>query len=191
LGCDSGGLLIYAVLASASWFFLTLGSIFSHTSLLHYQRYHNSNPHQSIVAHHKRSLLHTFYSTAAVLTRVLGKIIAVINACWILIWSVLTYTNVMETPYCTTAYYTLHNNGWMRLWDFEPAQFTSTKVEELQCLVIGSFIAYFACVGIYALTADGKTKRYRWGITGALSIGFFVLVLPLYFYGVKSIEKAS
>jgi hypothetical protein len=79
----------------------------------------------------------------------------------------------------------------MRLWDFDPPQFTHTKVQELQCLVFGSFIAYFACVFISALTSDGKTRRKRWTVTAALSIGFSVLVLPLYFYGAKSIQKVS
>jgi hypothetical protein len=138
--------------------------------------------------HYERTLSHTILCGAAVITRILGKSIAVISACWILVWSFLTYTNVMETPYCTTAYYSLRNHGWMRLWDFDPPQFTSTKVEELQCLVFGSFLAYFACVLIFGLTS---TKRYRWFIVAALSVCFPALVLPLYFYGVGRMQSVS
>ena len=170
---------------------MTLGSLFSHAALLHYQRYHHEYPHQSILSHHKRTRYHTFLCGAAVTTRILGQLIAVVSACWILVWSFLTYTNVMETPYCTTAYFSLRKLGWMRLWDFDPQQFTSTKVEELQCLVFGSFIAYFAVLLLSALTWDGETKRYRWRVIAALSLGFPILVLPLYFYGVKSIQRVS
>jgi hypothetical protein len=145
----------------------------------------------TISGHYRRTRFHTFLCGTAVITRVLGKSIAVINACWILAWSFLTYTNIMETPYCTTAYFSLRSLGWMRLWNFDPQQFTPTKVEELRCLVFGLFIAYFACVLIFALTSDGKTRRYRWTVIAALSLGFFILVLPLYFYGVKSIQKVS
>jgi hypothetical protein len=97
----------------------------------------------------------------------------------------------METPYCTTAYFSLRNDGWMWLWNFDPRQFTSTKIEELRCLLFGTFVAYFACVLMFVLTWDGKRKRAHWIVTAALSVGFPVLVLPLYLYGVKSIEQVS
>ncbi|RDW85315.1 hypothetical protein BP6252_02905 [Coleophoma cylindrospora] len=190
LGCDSGGLLIYAVGATISWWLFNLGNILSHAALLHYQRYHYNNPCQPIVGYFGRTKIQTFLCGAAVIARILGKCIAVINAFWILTWSFLTYTNVMETPYCTTAYYSLSSHGWMRLWNFYPWQFLSTKVEELQCLVVGSFIAYFACVLIFSLTLSGKKKRYQLIIATTLSLGFFILVLPLYFYGVYNIRKA-
>ena len=159
--------------------------------MLHYQRYHHQSPYQSLVAHHKRTPLHSILCVTAVITRILGKIIAVISACWILVWSLLTYTNVMETPYCTTAYFSLRSHGWMRLWNFDPRQFTPTKVEELRCLVFGSFIAYFACVLIFALTGDGKRRTRRLTIVAVLCLAFPVFVLPLYFHGVKSIRKVS
>ncbi|KAF8847428.1 hypothetical protein BDZ45DRAFT_754920 [Acephala macrosclerotiorum] len=159
--------------------------------MLHYQRYHQAHPNQPLLAHHKRTRFHTFLCVAVVITRILGKVIAVISACWILVWSFLTYTNVMETPYCTTAYFSLQNHGWMRLWNFDPRQFISTRVEELRCLVFGSFIAYFACVLIFALTGNGTRRRRRCAVVAALGAGFPALVLPLYFYGVKSIQKVS
>ena len=79
----------------------------------------------------------------------------------------------------------------MRLWNYDPRQFTPTKVEELRCLVFGSFVAYSACVLIFSLTSDGKKQRYRQLVTAVLSLGFPVLVLPLYVYGVRSIENVS
>jgi hypothetical protein len=158
--------------------------------MLHYQRYHHKYPDQSLLRHHRRTLFHTILCGAAIITRILEKAFAVISACWILVWSFLTYTNVMQTPYCTTAYFSLQNHGWMRLWNFDPGQFTTTKVKELRCLVFGSFVGYFACVLIFALTSDWKRKRSQ-RITAALCLVFPALVLPLYFYGVKSIQRVS
>ena len=75
----------------------------------------------------------------------------------------------------------------MRLWDFDPPQFIPTKVEELQCLVFGSFLAYFAYVLIFGLTSTKKGKG-TWRVVGALCACFPVLALPLYFYGVSSLQ---
>jgi hypothetical protein len=162
----------------------------SHAALLHYQRYHQKYPNRSLLRHYRRTTFHTLLCGAAVFTRILGKAIAVISACWIIVWSFLTYTNVMQTPFCTTTYFSLRNDGWMRLWNFDHEQFTTTKVEELRCLVFGSFIGYFACVLIFALSSDWKRKRSQL-ITAALCLLFPASVLPLYFCGVKSIRKVS
>jgi hypothetical protein len=60
----------------------------------------------------------------------------------------------METPYCTTAVFSRHQNGWMRLWNFDPHQFVGTKELELSCLIFGSAVAYCACVAIFLLTSE-------------------------------------
>jgi hypothetical protein len=191
LGCDSGGLLIYAVGATFSWLLLTSSVLFSHAALLHYQCWHSEFPSHTILNHHRRTTFHALLCSGAVITRVLGQVIAVISACWILVWSFLTYTSVMQTPYCTTAYFSLRIHGWMRLWNFNLQQFTPIKVEELRCLVFGSFIAYFACVIIFAFASDGRNVRRRRDLTAALSLVFPIVVIPLYVYGVKSIEQVS
>ncbi|KUJ15989.1 uncharacterized protein LY89DRAFT_783227 [Mollisia scopiformis] len=191
LGCDSGGLLIYAVGATLSWALLNLGSLLSHTALLHYQRYHDKFPSQPILDCYKRTYSHTFLCGAAVITRVLGKLVAVINACWILVWSFLTYTNVMQTPYCTTAYFSLRNRGWMRLWNFESQQYMAIRIQELQCLVFGTFIAYFACVLISALTSNEKKRQCRWTVTAVLSLAFPTIAILLYSRGVRSVMDSD
>jgi hypothetical protein len=59
--------------------------------MLHYQRYHQARPNQSLLAPHERTRFHTFLCCVAVITRIVGKVIAVINACWIFVWLFLTY----------------------------------------------------------------------------------------------------
>lgn len=184
-------MLIYAVGATLSWFLLLLGSLLSHAALLHYQQFHKKHPDKSISKDYKRTWFHAVLCGAAIVARIFGKVIAFMNACWILIWSFLTYTNVMETPYCTTAYFSLGNRGWMRLWNFDLGLFKDIKIQEVQCLVVGAFVAYFSCVLIFALAWEGKRRWYRWFYTTALSVGFLVFVLPLYIHGVRSIESVN
>ena len=80
--------------------------------------------------------------------------------------------------------------GWDRgtliLANLRPSKCKSFKMSRF-----GSFIAYFACVLISSLTLDGRTRRDRWNISAALSLGFLILVLPLYSYDVKIVENVS
>jgi hypothetical protein len=173
--------------------------LLSHAALLHYQRYQSQNPghrfdqpRRGVVGHFwGRTPCHYLLCGAAVITRILGKLIAVINALWILAWSLMNSSNILDTPYCSATYFTLHNRGWMRLWNFDPQQFATTKVKELGCLVFGSVIVYCACVLIFIMTCEGKSTRYIYFSAVALLAGFFALVAPLTAYGVRSIYIES
>jgi hypothetical protein len=192
LGCDSGGLLIYGVLGTLSWSLQTSSVILSHGVMLQYQRQLKRNPWINFSKpQYRRSIFHSTLCFAAVATRLSGKVFAVINGLWILIWSLMTYTNIMETPYCTTAYFSLNRHGWMRLWNFDPRQFVDTKIQELGCLVFGSVIAYCACVLLYFMTSDGKMRKHRYWISTMLLVGFVVIVAVLTDQGVKGIRNMS
>ena len=192
LGCDSGGLLIYGVLGTLSWFLQTSSVLLSHGVMLQYQRQLKRSPWINFSkSHYRRSIFHSILCFAAVFTRLIGKVFAVINGLWILVWSLMTYTNVMETPYCTTAYFSLHKYGWMRLWNFDPHQFVNTKILELGCLVFGSVVGYCACVLIFFMTSDNKTRKFRCWISTMSLVGFVVIVTVLTDQGVKGIRNLS
>jgi hypothetical protein len=143
--------LLYVVLGTASWISQTTSTLLSHEALLKFQRQHRRAPRSPA---YKRSFLHSIICALAVITRQLGRALAVINALWILAWCIMSYTNVMETPYCTTAVFSRHQYGWMRLWNFDSEQFVNTKMLELRCLVFGSVIAFCACVAVFFLTSE-------------------------------------
>jgi hypothetical protein len=144
-------------------------------------------------------------AVTAIFTRLMGKAIAVISGFWILAWSLMTYTNVMETAYCTTAEFSLHSHGWMRLWNFDVKQFVDIKVAELWCLVFGAAVAYCACVAIFAMTSepnpkkdqdlpvmsDRETRDYRYWSVVTLVVGFAALVAVLTHEGIKGIRNTS
>lgn len=191
LGCDSGGLLIYGVLSTVSWLLQMSSALISHGALLHYQRQHQKDPWYTFSKqrYKSRTLFHSFLCITAVLTRLTGKFIAVINGLWILAWSLMTYSNIMETPYCTTAYYSLHNHGWMRLWNFDPQQFIDNKIRDLWCLVFGSTVGYCACIVIFVLTSEEKHRKDRYRFAVVLFVGFVALVVVLTDQGLKGIRN--
>lgn len=141
--------------------------------MLHYQRFHEKHPDKSISEKYKRTWYHATLCGAAIAARVEDHCI---HQCMLdldLVVLTYTYTNVMETLYCTTAYLSLGNHGWMRLWSFDLMIFKDVKIQEVQCLAVGAFIAYFAYVLIFALNYEGRRRWYRWVYTVALSVGFF------------------
>jgi hypothetical protein len=168
--------------------------LLSHEALLRYQRYHCQNPWEKLSTLRsgpRLTSIHSIICATAVITRILGKSIAVFNALWILAWSLMTYSNAMETPYCTTAYFSLHDLGWMRLWNFDPEQFIYTKTQELMCLMLGSTVAFFACILTYVMSVDGEKRRKRYYITGLTTVVFVALVVALTDYGLKQIKLSS
>jgi hypothetical protein len=123
----------------------------------------------------------------ATVFNVVAKFIAFINACWILIWSLLSYSNVMNVPYCTTTYFTLRNQGWVRLWNFSLNQFEVEAIQELGSLSAASVVAICACILIYNLTSE-KPPRYRWRATGLFLVGSVTIVTVLTYIGARSIK---
>lgn len=185
--------------------------LLSHEAVLHYQRYHLKNPRHSFAVHNRpnvqdqdsvprhtilperfpKGLLHSTLCGAAVITRLIGKTVATINACWILAWSLLTYSNVMTTPYCTTAYFSLKNHGWMRLWNFQPETFTTAALQELGSLAFGTIVSFCACVLIHNLTSEQKTNTKRWRATCFLLGGFLAVIGALMYLGAWSIRNLA
>jgi hypothetical protein len=196
LGCLSGGILLYASVATVSWFFTTASMLQSHAAVLHYQRYHLKNPEQSlspgagILGHYSQPFLHSFLCGSAVITRLIGKTLAIVNAGWILAWSFLTYSNVVATPYCTTAYLMMRSHGWMRLWNFESEIFKRDAIHELGTLASASAVAFCAVVLVYFMTSDKKRGRRGWN-TGLLLVGFLSVLIALSVVGGRYIRKLS
>ncbi|KAF2673541.1 hypothetical protein BT63DRAFT_159514 [Microthyrium microscopicum] len=182
------GLLIYGVLGSLSAFLQMSSILAAHGGMLYYQRQHIQNPdHDPGSTRH--TILHSTLCIYAVLSNLAGKSIAAVNALWILAWSLLTYTNVMSTPYCTTAYFSLREKGWMHLWNFNPQQFIHPKEQELGGLVFGSIVAYATCVLIFFLTADRMSNTRRLVIMLVLVGCFAAAVSGLTYLGIITVRK--
>lgn len=96
IGCRSGGYALYGGFATLVWILLTASMFFSHAALLRYQREHRNTPAIDFRKHNTRTWGHSALCGAAVLTRVLGKLIAALNAFWLVLSSLLEYTGVYD-----------------------------------------------------------------------------------------------
>jgi len=90
LGCDSGAYLLYGAAATAVWFLLTLSAWLSHLWEI---RAENG----------KSTTVCSVIAGAAVITRLLGNTLAVVNGLWVLTFSFLQLTNVYDNCWCNAS----------------------------------------------------------------------------------------
>ncbi|KAJ7189625.1 hypothetical protein GGX14DRAFT_383016 [Mycena pura] len=98
IGCRSGSYLIYGIAATASWLMLVFSSFVSHALMQRLER----NPSRRV----------GILGGLAVITRLLGKTIAVSNAAWLIASSVLEDIGFFQTCWCQTDAFQYHENGW-------------------------------------------------------------------------------
>lgn len=146
LGCRSGGYLTYGVVATISWALILCSFLLSHAVSLRYQDIYvgrrdfiprkenrdlegagessqmllkdrfdqESNP--SNLSAHRRTPLHSILAFATVMTRITGKLIATVNACWIVISAIFEYTGVYSNCWCATNADVLGSRAWAVLF---------------------------------------------------------------------------
>lgn len=122
IGCRSGSYLIYGTLSSVAWIFLVLSMLFSHSSMLRYQHayflYQNLDNQKSTdrTHTHNQPLSHTLFNAAAVITRILGKIIATVNALWLISFSLFEHVGLYENCWCYANTVSERDKGWVLLF---------------------------------------------------------------------------
>ncbi|KAE9391608.1 hypothetical protein BT96DRAFT_925214 [Gymnopus androsaceus JB14] len=104
LGCRSGSALIYGIAATLSWLLLVFSNVVSHTVMQRLE--YNSNPRI------RKSRSIAILSGIAVATRLLGKAIAIVNAAWLVAFSVMEDVGAFETCWCETVAFQFHQLGW-------------------------------------------------------------------------------
>ncbi|KAF7364269.1 hypothetical protein MSAN_01086700 [Mycena sanguinolenta] len=102
LGCRSGSYLIYGVAATISWLLLVLSQFLSHEVMQQLER----NPLQR--SPHKTWM--------AVVTRVVGKAIAIANAGWLIALSFIAETGIFKTCLCQSNSFQYHAGAWIVLF---------------------------------------------------------------------------
>jgi hypothetical protein len=87
IGCDSGSYLLYGIIATVVWTLLTFSAYLSHLCAIEEER---KNPRtRPIIA------------AIAVITRLIGKSLAFLNACGIVVTSMLQFTNLYDNCWCS------------------------------------------------------------------------------------------
>ncbi|KAF2192980.1 hypothetical protein K469DRAFT_714999 [Zopfia rhizophila CBS 207.26] len=134
VGCRTAGYLLYGGLATLVWILLAVSMMFSHAAMLRYQRQHRQAPSMDFRGAfvvpdlpetrapqgYERNSAHSILCGFAIITRLLGKIIAILNTIWLVLSSLLEYTAVYDTCYCRGNQTGLGmNKGWLLLFKSE------------------------------------------------------------------------
>lgn len=134
VGCRTASYLLYGGLATLVWMLLAASMIFSHAVMLLYQREHRQAPSMdfrrpSITSPvirepgpqgYERTTAHSLLCGCAVITRILGKTVAILNAIWLVLSSLLEYTGVYDRCYCRGNETGLGmDKGWLVLFKTE------------------------------------------------------------------------
>ena len=101
LSCDSGGYLLYGLLVTYSWILLLLSAYLSHQHTINTER---GEPNS------------WWYCLLAAFTCYTGRLIAGINALWLLCASVFQFTNLYNTCWCSTSSLGLRSRAWLVLF---------------------------------------------------------------------------
>lgn len=129
---------------------------FSHCSMLRYQHfsyslYQNLDNHKTtddektLTNGNRRPLSHTLCNAAAVITRILGKVIAIVNALWLISFSIFEYVGLYENCWCTANTISAHGNGWALIFKkgLDLAPYVS---ESWYGSVVSHFIFYLSVI---------------------------------------------
>jgi hypothetical protein len=129
LGCRSGAYVLYGALGTAAWLLLLTSMLLSHAAMLRYQNLQRDHPSMNFSQNparekgrgvyndnYRRYSGHSLICGAAVLTRLLGKLIAICNAVWIVLISLLEFIGMFENCWCSGDVLSMGENGWIALF---------------------------------------------------------------------------
>ncbi|KAJ7136748.1 hypothetical protein C8R44DRAFT_868868 [Mycena epipterygia] len=102
LGCRSGSYLIYGIAATLSWAMLVFSHLVSHVFMQRFEQ----DPERP------RTAVMNALAGLAVITRFTGKAIAISNALWLIVSSVLEDIETFQTCWCQTDAFQYGANGW-------------------------------------------------------------------------------
>ena len=143
LGCQSGSYLIYGLAATVAWLTLTFSACLSH---LYSLRLENSD-------HRRRPS--TLLAALAVLTRLLGKLLASANAIFLVATSIIQFTGLFDNCWCDACIPSLGKAaGWIVLFASDEQLFAACKSSWLGGVFMGIFAAGIISLWIFIVRGD-------------------------------------
>lgn len=123
LGCRSGGYILYGALGSLVFLLLFLSSIFSHAAMLRHEQLQIITSaggargfRGSSTYDRKLALSHKILRVCAVLTRILGRLLAVSNAVWIILSTLWELVGFYDGCWCDSTALSKGVGGWVLLF---------------------------------------------------------------------------
>ncbi|KAK7018898.1 hypothetical protein R3P38DRAFT_1277701 [Favolaschia claudopus] len=115
LSCVSGSYLIYAINSTVAWILLVVSNLLSALWITPSNPAHNINTSQ-----HPRSCSQRL-STTVVLFRWTGKLLAALNAIWLVLHCIFHFSGIYDTCWCDTAILHFGSTRSYAVWILTPA----------------------------------------------------------------------
>jgi hypothetical protein len=139
LGCRSGSYVLYGIFGTLAWATLVISAMISHAVMVREQ---GGN----------RGWRYSILCALAVLTRMFGKTVVVINAVWLILSSLFRYIGMFENCWCQGCELSLGVNGWIMLFkssadlaDSASSQWGGGIAMSIIVCVIAFMFFYLAC----------------------------------------------
>jgi hypothetical protein len=103
LGCRSGSYVLYGIFGTLAWATVVISAMISHAVMIREQG-------------GKRGWRYSILCALAVLTRMFGKTVVVVNAIWLILSSLFQYIGMFENCWCQGCELSLGVKGWIMLF---------------------------------------------------------------------------
>ena len=150
LSCRSGSYLIYGVLGTFVWLSLLTSMLLSHKVMLRYQEEHEKDTSKDFSLQeepdnaYRRTSRHAWLCATAVILRRIGKFVAVVNALWLIVSSLLEFTGLYDNCWCSSVQFSLREHAWIVLFKGK---------EDLRTTAIGPWVGGLAMTLIVCTVA--------------------------------------
>jgi hypothetical protein len=141
LGCDSGAYLFYGTAATVTWSLLTTSAWLSH---LWAQKKESSGPQRLAVFS---------IASLAVITRLAGNALGVCNAFWVIVFSVLQFTNLYNNCWCAASAMQWGSGSWVILFASPADIFAFSETYWATGTFLGLFVAFLCTFGLMVALA--------------------------------------
>jgi hypothetical protein len=174
LGCRSAGYILYGLIATLAFLFLFLSSIFSHAAMLRheysqisgldnmYERGEKSDRERfeersvasgrsgnrrgrTIILQQQYIFSHRALRFCAVMTRLAGRLLAVINTIWILLSSLWELVGFYDNCWCDSTWLGQGTKGWVLLFVDLSEIAASAAAPSGGGIFVGIFVAATSC----------------------------------------------
>lgn len=148
LGCESGGYLLFGVVATLAWLALILSAYLTHR--------------WSSFRERGKLRSGSIISPIAVGTRPIGKSLAVINAGWVISAPLLQFTNAYDTIWCDSCALDLMGKpGWVLLFASEAQIAAASNQAWISGVLISVIVTAVATIWILIAVSDMRWLSFR------------------------------
>ena len=141
--------MLFGVVATLAWLTLVLSAYLSHR--------------WSLIRERGKLRSGSIIGPIAVVARLIGKGLAVINAGWVISASLLQFTNAYDTIWCDSCALGLTGKpGWVVLFASEAQIAAASNQAWISGVLISVIVTAVATIWIFIAVSDSRWLSFRW-----------------------------